>query len=124
VGGFLGALGLTAMVLIIQSPSAFQKPVWVLTGDEYFSLLVVLLALMVVCSVFSTVVHIDVAGGVYSWESRYATVGYKMLGAAWFLLMIVLPLLLYPITPLGALIVGAAEVFLFAVIRIADEASS
>jgi len=102
VAGFLGALGVTALVLILQSPKAFQEPEWLLNKHEFSAILVVLLALLIVFSVFTAVEEVDIASGSRSGDSLSAKFGNLTLYGAWIALMIVLPLLLVPFTPLGA----------------------
>jgi hypothetical protein len=115
VAGFLGALGVTALVLILQSPNAFQEPEWFLNKHEFSAILVVLLALLIVFSVFTAVEEVDIASGSRSRDSPSAKFGTFTLYGAWITLMIVLPLLLVPFTPLGAMGVAIVEFVMFLV---------
>ena len=113
VAGFLGALGVTALVLILQSPKAFQEPEWFLNKHEFSAILVVLLALLIVFSVFTAVEEVDIASGSRPKDSPSAKFGTFTLYGAWIALMVVLPLLLVPFTPLGAMGIAVAEFVMF-----------
>lgn len=113
VAGFLGALGVTALVLILQSPKAFQEPEWLLNKHEFSAILVVFLALLIVFSVFTAVEEVDIASGSRSEDSPSAKFGTFTLYGAWITLMIVLPLLLVPFTRLGAVGIAIVEFVMF-----------
>jgi len=113
VAGFLGALGVTALVLILQSPKAFQQQEWFLNRHEFSAILVVSLALLIVFSVFTAVEKVGVASGSRSENSPSARFGTFTLYGAWIVLMVVLPLLLVPFTPLGAAGIAIIEFIMF-----------
>ena len=124
LAGFFGGLALTALVLILQaSPNPFEQPVSFLTAGEFFTILVVLFALMVVLCVFASIVKIDVASKKSSPLSAHARRGNNALAGAFFVLLVALPLLLVPFTVVGAAGVGVIEIILFAYILLADDDS-
>lgn len=123
VSGFLGAIGLAALVLILQTPKPFERPMWFLSGHQFFALIVSLLALMVVLATFASLTGVDLAAGIYKPESAMDMLNVYTFFGAFLVLMIVLPLILLPLTPLGAGLVVAGEVVLFGVFVVADSRS-
>ncbi|MGD0318528.1 MAG: hypothetical protein ABSB56_02370 [Nitrososphaerales archaeon] len=95
-----------------QSPKGFQEPEWILNKHEFSAILVVLLALLIVFSVFTAVEEVDIASGSRSDDSPSARFGNPTLYGAWATLMVVLPLLLIPFAPLGATGIAIVELIM------------
>ena len=99
VAGFFGALALAALVLILQKPTPFEKPLWFWNGHVNFDLIVGLVSLAVAASLFASTSVLDITGGRFSWDSPLATFGTYAFVGAFFALLVVLPLLLFPFSP-------------------------
>ncbi len=115
VSGFLGAIALAALVFLLQYSEPFRKPEWFLSADDFFSILVLLLSLVIVFSVYSSLMTIDIAGGVISSESLYGWFAIFGLAGAWFFLMLFLPLLLLTVNAGVAGLIAVVEFIWFLV---------
>lgn len=112
VTGFLGGASFTALLIVLQSPTSFDRVVWPLAPGEYLAILVTLLSVVCCAFVFSSLEMMRIAAGEVtesSEQSHFATV-LLLIGVLGLLLD--LPLLLFPFTAYGALIVAGVEAIL------------
>jgi len=123
VAGFIGGFGLAALVLILQNAKPFEKQEWFISAHDYFVLLVVILAVMIAASVFSSTVEIDIAGGVHHWSSAYGEMGQNLLILAFICVCVSMPLLILPFTRVGAGVVAVAEVLMLVAVALADRSA-
>ena len=63
VTGLLTGLTLTALVLILNSPRAFQVPIGPVTGGQYFETVLTYVALLGVSSSIAMLAFLEIAGG-------------------------------------------------------------
>jgi hypothetical protein len=132
VMGFLGAVIFAGLVLVLQSPSPWEKATQFLipglSDDRYFRVMILLMAATSITSVLGSFAMAVVGAGEPGTVSRgvrayaYGCEAISMAGLA-----IVLPMILHPFTPFGAyliLIFGLVMmVVLLIVIRQARRAS-
>lgn len=115
VMGLFTGLSLTSLVLILESPSYFHRPIGPLNGDAYFQAVSTYVAVVGALSAVALLAFLEVAGGlspVFSFVDKLATTVF-FLSVAGF--MGVLPLLLAPFTEWGAGTVLTLEVTLLLV---------
>lgn len=112
VMGFFGGLTLTALVLILNSPAEFHKGIGPVTGSMYFQLVTTYVAGVGAISTIGLVAFLEVGSGMlpkFSRVDQYAT-GLFLVSVFGF--MGILPVLLLPYTPGGALGILVIEVVL------------
>jgi len=115
VMGFLGAITFAALTLVLQSRQVFEVPLWFLSAEEYFDLLIVLMASVSSACVIGSVAVAAVAGGGFSAEKKMHRLG--IFGGVCFLgglfgFAVILPLMLLPFTVIGGGIVSVLDLIL------------
>ncbi|MGI0054135.1 MAG: hypothetical protein ACREBZ_00175 [Thermoplasmata archaeon] len=110
--GFFMGLTLTALVLILTNPSAFQIPFGSLSGEGYFETVVTFVATVGAISSIGLLSFLDVAGGLSLKSGFVDKFGTVLFFLSVFGFMGILPLLLAPFTRVGALVVLVLEVLL------------
>ena len=114
VMGFFTGLTLTALVLILNSPSAFRTPIGPVSGAVYFQILATYVAMVGSISSVGIVAFLEVAGGMMPKYSLVDQMGTTFFLVSVFGFMGILPLLLAPFTRIGALLVLSLEIFMLA----------
>lgn len=112
VMGFFTGFAFTSLVIIIQSPSSFHYPVWVLSASEYFQVLVTLIAGIGAVCVIGVLSIMEVAGGIADVGSPLDYFGYACFVIVLFGFVVVLPLLLLPFTTIGSAVITMLEAVL------------
>lgn len=112
VSGLFTGLTLTALVLILNSPGPFHASIGPLSGQQYFELVTTYVALLGVLSSLALLAFLEIAGGLIATFTPLDTLGTSFFLTSVFGFMGVLPLLLAPFTPSGAVIVVATELVL------------
>lgn len=112
VMGFLTGLVLTALVLILNTPKAFQVAIGPLSGDQYFQILSTYVATVGVVSASAMVAFLEVAGGLSKPFSFVDKLGTALFFLSVFGFMGALPLILVAFTVTGAGIVLTLELVL------------
>lgn len=112
---FLGAIPFTGLVLVLSLPGNFDKPVWILPADVYFSALTLALAMTSVFFIFGSVLMQVVAAGTAREVSRVGQLAIVCFRAGFVTTLIDLPLLLLAVQAGVAFLVGLVEVLLFIV---------
>jgi len=115
VSGFLGALGLAALVLTLESPRSFERKIWFWSAHSNFVAIIGFLSLVVALSVFCSLSMIHVGGGAYSEESVMMRFGLYNLFGAFSALMVAMPILIAPLSPWGGQVVATVEVVMLAI---------
>ncbi len=113
--GLFTGLTLTALVLILNSPTPFHAAIGPLSGPQYFQLVTTYVGVESVISSVTMLVYLEVAGGLARPFSFSDKLGTTLFFASLFGFMGILPLLLAPFTPLGSAVVLTFIVFLLAV---------
>jgi len=112
VMGFLGGVAFAGLVFILSVPERFQVPVGFLSASEYFGFLTTVLAISSVLCVFSSLGLASLGAGeknLTKWSQKFS-LNCALVGICSFLLA--LPLLLFPFTFYGAVVISALEIVL------------
>jgi hypothetical protein len=112
VMGLFTGLTLTALVLILNSASAFHTPIGPLSGAQYFGLVSTFVAVVGAVSSVAIIAFLEVAGGIAPTFSFVDKLGTTLFFVSVFGFMGVLPLLLAPFTTWGATVLLVLEVVL------------
>jgi hypothetical protein len=112
VMGLFTGLTLTALVLIVNSASAFRTPVGSLTGAQYFQVVTTYVAAVGAVSSVAIIAFLEIAGGISPTFSFVDKLGTTLFFVSVFGFMGVLPLLLAPFTTGGAAAVLVLEIVL------------
>ncbi len=114
VMGIFTGLVLTSLVLILTSPGPFHRSIGSLAGQPYFEIATTYVAVVGAVSGVAMLAFLEIAGGMtptYSFVDRFGTTLFFL---SVFGFMGVLPLLLAPFTPWGAVVVLGIEIALLA----------
>lgn len=112
VMGLFTGLSLTSLVLILNSPGFFERPVGPLSGPEYFQTIATFVALVGFLSSVALLAFLEVAGGMappYSFVDKFGTTVFFL---SVFGFMGILPLILAPFTVGGAAVLLGVEIAL------------
>lgn len=112
VMGLFTGLTLTALVLIVNSASAFRTPIGSLSGTQYFQLVTTYVAAVGAVSSVAIIAFLEVAGGSSPTFSFVDKLGTTLFFVSVFGFMGILPLLLAPFTSGGAAVVLVLELVL------------
>jgi len=115
VMGFFSGFAFTALVLIMQSPTAFRVAVGPLSGEEYFEALTTAIAVVGSVCIFGVLAAMEVAAGLAEAASSVDKFGFACFLVGLFGLVCVLPLLLIPFTRIGAAILVGLEIVLLVI---------
>jgi hypothetical protein len=115
VMGLFSGFTITALVVIMQSPSSFHVAVGPLSGEEYFEALITAIAIVGSVCIFGVLAAMEVAGGLAEEGSTVDKFGFIcfLVGLVGF--VGVLPLLLVPYTRIGSAIIVGPELALLAI---------
>ncbi len=108
--GLFAGFALTSLMLLLGSPGPFHQPLGPFSGPDYFSALVTLIAVVAVVSVFGVLSSLEMAGGLAEEGSSLDLLAYGCFLTGLFGLVVFFPLLLWPVTGVGALTVLGTEV--------------
>jgi len=118
VGGFLGGISFTALVLILQSsnsPGSLEPSAWGVWGAIYFDALIMLVAGISIAFIMASVTSVGLAAGTIPAEmiakQDNLALNYFILG--WIGLLVAIPLLLLPFFWGASLVVGVLEISMF-----------
>jgi hypothetical protein len=112
VMGLFTGLTLTALVLIVNSASAFHVPIGPLSGAQYFDLVTTYVAAVGAVSSVAIIAFLEVAGGMAPTFSFVDKMGTTLFFLSVFGFMGILPLLLVPFTEKGATVLLVLEAVL------------
>jgi len=112
VTGFFSGFALTALVVIIQAPTAFHVAVGPLSADEYFQALTTSIAVVASICVFGVLAAMEMAAGLAEEGSAIDKFGFACFLTGLFGLVGVLPLLLLPFSHVGSVILIGLEIIL------------
>lgn len=114
--GFLGGLIFTALVLILQFPDKYRVAFWFIPAQFYFELLVTIMALAGAISVFTSLVLAETASGLYPTTGKLGSLVRILVPLTVELFMMILPMVLWPFTKVGAAVSFGAMIVLLAII--------
>jgi hypothetical protein len=120
VSAFLGGTSFAALTFILQSPDRFKVQVGIVSGDEYFSLLITLMAAVSSLFVFASLMKMTIAAGWVNEETVYGKTGLWYFNVGVFGLLIVFPVLLFPFTWFGAMTILVIELVLLGILGFAS----
>jgi len=124
VMGFFSGFAFTALVLIMQSPTAFRVAVGPVSGEMYFEALTTAIAVVASVCIFGVLAAMEVAAGLADSGSLVDKFGFAcfLLGVLGF--VAVLPLLLVPFTEIGSAILVGLEIVLLLVYFLSPSGAS
>lgn len=103
---FLGGITFAAMVLVMQAKDNFIF----LDFTYYPDILITSLAGISFLFILSSITLIDVASGLEKTKSKVSTFADNLTLAAWFSILIIIPLIVLPFTLIGAIVLGIIEI--------------